>query len=225
MQVTEFKIRTNGQGKINVKITDISMNHGNKKIILVFSAKSTIYPNLYAIAEAISTPMLSIRYVLSIKPFTENPYIWYKDEGGQGNTIDMEVILFDHNGNYVIGRRTHLTLTLLYENRATVPSQDILKPTIDSKLYIDEHTGKAMIKLRIDEVSRSHQKQLFKILVSPDTSHYPMTSDISPVLSQPIEVRSKRNKRERNDVSSNEPLMNQIQRPRMSYIYITIPIK
>ena len=115
----------------------------------------------------------------------------------------MSVSLYGQDDILITDKRIHLRLVLLYEGGQTVPKQEILKINHDSKLFIDE-TGPAILKFRIDEVSRSHQRQLFCIQVSADTSHYPLTSDVSPDMCLPIEVRSKRNNARVRDRSGGE---------------------
>jgi hypothetical protein len=100
----------------------------------------------------------------------------------------------------------------------------------DSRIFIDE-TGTADIRLRIEDVSKNHQGQSFKIRVGPNTKHSPINSDISPDVSQyvcictnacthrdarrrvvtcspancsAIAVRSKRNKRQREKLTTRQ---------------------
>lgn len=47
----------------------------------------------------------------------------------------------------------------MYENMHRVHNQEILKLSPDSKLNIDEQ-GKATLRVRIEEVSKNHQKQV-----------------------------------------------------------------
>lgn len=47
----------------------------------------------------------------------------------------------------------------MYDNMHRVQNQEILKLSPDSKLVIDEH-GKATLRVRIEEVSKNHQKQV-----------------------------------------------------------------
>jgi len=174
---------------LRLTINDLSMNHDNKKFVLQVFGFMT---NGAYVQAATSTGMLVIRHRLSIKGKDQLPGFWYKDEGGRENCIEMCINLLDANETNVLNKRVQLRLTLFYESGLLVPRQDILKLNHDSKIFIDGN-GSAVIKFRIDEVSRNHQKQRFCIQVSPDTSQYPMASDVSPDVSHPIEVRSKRN--------------------------------
>lgn len=116
------------------------------------------------------------------------PSLWYKDQGGKENCIDLPVSLYDSNNNLVKTRRVPLKLTMYYESGVVVPRQEFLK--IMSQTSIGE-TGEVKIRVRIEEVSRGHQKQNFVIHISPDTTRYPLNNDISPVDSTPIDVMSK----------------------------------
>lgn len=67
--------------------------------------------------------------------------------------------LLGSTGEEVKSRRVPLRLVLMYENMHRVHNQEILKLSPDSKLVIDEH-GKATLRVRIEEVSKNHQKQV-----------------------------------------------------------------
>lgn len=70
-----------------------------------------------------------------------------------------QVHLLGSTGEEVKSRRVPLRLVLMYENMHRVHNQEILKLSPDSKLVIDEH-GKATLRVRIEEVSKNHQKQV-----------------------------------------------------------------
>ncbi|CAN0030931.1 unnamed protein product, partial [Hapterophycus canaliculatus] len=113
------------------------------------------------------------------------------------------VHLLGPSGGEVKSRRVPLRLVLMYDNMQRVQNQEILKLSPDSKLVIDEH-GKATLRVRIEEVSKNHQKQAFRIKVEPDVQEQPMSMDISSVVSKPITVLSKRiNKPGKNKRTSN----------------------
>ena len=46
--------------------------------------------------------------------------------------------------------------------------------------------------MRINDVSKNHQRQRFRILVAPDTAQDPLLHDISSDSTPPVEVKSKR---------------------------------
>ena len=62
--------------------------------------------------------------------------------------------------------------------------------------------GRAMIKVRIEEVSRRHQNRFFIVKISPDTDKDPVSGDISSVDSRPINVLSKITSRNRRDAAT-----------------------
>ena len=82
-------------------------------------------------------------------------------------------------------------MSLIYDNGELVAKQDFLHIQSDSVLCI-QNSSRTTIKLRINDVSKNHQRQLFKIMVSPDTSSSPLLLDISSDMSSSIEVKSKR---------------------------------
>lgn len=75
-----------------------------------------------------------------------------------------------------------------------VKNQSILKMPTDSIPKVDKF-GRVNIKVRIEEVSKNHQKQAFVIKIAPDTLYNMENADISPDISSSITVLSKRNKR------------------------------
>lgn len=172
------------------------MRYENKKFVIYASIDNTTGPGHASyVSPAISEPMLCIRYRLRILE-DSIPEVWYKDEGGRDKCIDLTVTLRDHNNELIVARKVPLRVTLLYESGHQVLKQDILKINPENKLMIDE-TGKALLRLRIEDVSKNHQKQLFTVQVVPDTVQHPLNNDISPDCCRPLEVRSKRNKRTR----------------------------
>ena len=58
----------------------------------------------------------------------------------------------------------------MYDNMHRVQNQEILKLSPDSKLVIDEH-GKATLRVRIEEVSKNHQKQVRHATGRDATAH------------------------------------------------------
>jgi hypothetical protein len=174
------------------------MRYENKKFVLYASTESTT--GAY-IKPAMSDAMLVVRYRLVIDN-THIPDVWYKDEGGRDKCIDLFVNLKDHNGELIVARKVPLKVTLQYDSGHNVVKQDILKINPENRLAIDE-SGRALLRLRIEDVSKNHQKQQFVILIAPDTQQHPLNNDISPDVCPPIEVRSKRNKRTRDSGDGN----------------------
>ncbi|CAN0158979.1 unnamed protein product, partial [Ectocarpus sp. 8 AP-2014] len=155
------------------------------------------------IEAALTDKLTVIRNRLEIleNPGNPVPDQWYKDEGGRENCVELQVHLLGPSGEEVKSRRVPLRLVLMYDNMHRVQNQEILKLSPDSKLVIDEH-GKATLRVRIEEVSKNHQKQAsqggagaggaFRIKVEPDVQEQPLSMDISSVVSKPITVLSKR---------------------------------
>lgn len=193
--VTPSRLQIDKSGKLVAKVvlSEFSMHHENRKFVLQASADPL---NGVYINPAISEPMLAIRHRLKIQNPATFPDIWYKDEGGRDKCIEIVVQLYDQHGNVVVDRKVPLKIALLYSGGHAVHNQDILKINPDNKLCIDE-SGQALLRFRIDDVSKNHQKQSFVIQIGPDTAQVPQNSDISPDLCPPVEVRSKRNKRMR----------------------------
>jgi len=108
---TPLKISRHDSTNINLKLTDLSMNHENEKFVLVFSADPH---NGRAVARAVSGPLYCIQHKLVVEEQNAGPYIWYKDEGSKEKCIELVVKLKDSLDNYVSNRRVPLKATLCY---------------------------------------------------------------------------------------------------------------
>ena len=115
----------------------------------------------------------------------------------------MQVVasLCDKNNNLIFNRKLPLTLTLLYDNEFSqeVMKQSNLKIMGASKVFIDPDSGQVSLRFRIEDVSKNHQGQNFKILVASECFKY---GDVAPATTPPVAVRSKRNKRGRSTAES-----------------------
>ena len=189
----------NGSVDLKLRILSVSMSHENKSFFLRFTAaaiqdKPNLLPSHVTIMPATSTTMSVIRHRLHI---TEQPPAqWYKDEGGRDKCIALNALLLDEHDNPVQGREVPLKVLLAYEGEecVEVKNQSILKMPLESVPKVDRH-GKVAIKVRIEEVSKNHQKQAFVLKIVPDVLYSPDHGDISADVSTPITVLSKRNKR------------------------------
>lgn len=187
-------IGPDGKGKIRFRISEVTMNHENKKFRLVFRAKlETSSSSL----QASSDFMQCIRHRLSIIEENSTTYTWYKDEGGKDKCIELRVHLKDADDKIVRNRNVPLKATLVYRSGQSVPLQAILSVSPDSRLTLDESLDGAILRLRINEVSTRHQGQMFQVLVSPDLSVSPSFGDISSAVSSPVDVKSKRNNKDK----------------------------
>ena len=121
--------------------------------------------------------------------------VFYKDEGGKDKCLRARVKLCDHNGEVVRGTHLSLRLRLLYDddaNNVVLRQEETLRLLGSSKHFIDPENGEAVIKFRIEDVSKNHQGLKFKLEVFPDVRR---SVDVAPDISPGIVVRSKRNKR------------------------------
>eukprot|EP00466_Bigelowiella_natans_P016518 jgi/Bigna1/72314/fgenesh1_pg.19_\ len=192
-------ISTAGMAAIKIRIREVSMQHENRKFCLRFSSKESLFLN-QTVAPVTSSEMTVIRHKLKICPSSNFPKTWYKDEGGRDKFIPINAVLEDHDGKVVLKREVPLRVILTYDGDAEteVKNQQILKLSTDSMKKI-ESNGTALLKIRIEEVSKNHQKQAFCVKIEPDTSYSPANYDIAMDVSPAITVKSKRNKRGRKD--------------------------
>ena len=154
-----------------------------------FFQVSTVDPRHETISSARSEGMFAVSHQLIIDG-GHVPKNWFKDRGGKDSFIELGVSMISSTKKLVTHRRVPLKVLLLYENEEQVANQNILSHSSDTKLQIDS-TGRTYIRFRIGEVSRNHQKQSFCLKIGPDTHHCPLNNDISPVLSDSVEVLSK----------------------------------
>lgn len=142
-------------------------------------------------------------------------HIWYKDEGGKDHGIDILITLINENYEPIVGHEIPLILTLTYANGENITMKsNLLNILPEGSLIIDKHTGKLLKKIRINDISKNHQRQSFRIRVQPDVSKANTASvasissssislfDIAGDESEAIEVRSKRTKRQRDALLS-----------------------
>ena len=223
------------------------MNHENQSFVIIFMVNRQCYTVPSPIQPVLTFPLTVVRHrlimtILSPKmAVTEG--VWYKDEGGQNNKIDIAVDLIGpHHGTdnvstmpshpstegvKVTGRKVPLKIHLAYGDGQIVLKQDILQVTLDTIqaqlqdkelnrlgstlpniMAIIDNSGRIIIKVRITDVSKNHKKKLFAIALQADTSTDPMLNDISPAMSAPLEVRSKRVKRARASANDSKTITN-----------------
>ncbi|GMF40312.1 unnamed protein product [Phytophthora fragariaefolia] len=184
----------NGDGicQLRVSISECSMALGNRKFVIHISAAATKDTVNLNVTPAVTSEMTVIQHRLLIQE--KLPELWYKDEGGRDKCMTLPIFLVNAKNERVGNRPVPLRVTLLYENEHPVLKQDILKMSPDCQRTIDS-TGKAVLKLRIEDVSKNHQGQAFRLKVEADTAQSPLNFDVAYDLSSSISVRSKRNKR------------------------------
>jgi hypothetical protein len=114
-----------GSAKISVAIHQLSMHHENKKFMLKIKALGSEIVELGGpVDPATSTPMLVVKHRIIITQ--QPPDIWYKDEGGRENSMEVLAKLVDENGKQVQGRIIPLQVHLLYHGSDSMPNQNIL---------------------------------------------------------------------------------------------------
>jgi len=188
---------TSGNLDVRVRINDVSMQHENRSFCIRVSGgpvegESKI-PAYISFLPATSPPLTVVRHALKI--LDQPPPTWYKDEGGRDKCIAINAQLVDSHDAPVMNREVALKVILCYEgeDQSEVKNQSILKMPTDIQPKVDR-SGKVAVRVRIEDVSKNHQKQAFVVKITPDLL-VPEFHDISPVLSSPIIVLSKRNKR------------------------------
>lgn len=189
-----MEIPRSGTLKFWVGINELSASprhHGQPSFCLRFSSLN----DRFAIFPVVSTQLTCVRYALSIS--LQPPREFFKDEGGRDKSITMNAELVDRRGVLVAGKEVLLKAVLLYESDGQeVQKQSILRYLSDFPKSIDK-TGHAILRFRIEEVSKNHQAQAFCIRLEPDYDQSPENREIAAVVTTPITVLSKRNKRKK----------------------------
>jgi hypothetical protein len=187
------------------RINESSMQHKNRRFRLrvavdakALGAEASRYASIQPI---FSREMTVIR--LRLKILNEIEKLWYKDEGGRDKCIQMAVELLDADLRPVGVpsariQRCPLEVTLLYAGGSDEPVKKtgILRVMDDCDLTVGLG-GRARVSLRIEDVSKNHQNQPFRVRVGPDTTRCPLNFDIAADVSSEVVVRSKRNKRKK----------------------------
>lgn len=184
-----------GNHKLYVKFHDVSLSFDNRKVFIQIDVDHS-HGDPLEILSVKSSPIVVYRQKLIIEEEFNQPYVWYKDEGGKDKCIELKVSLIDQNNEKVFTRKVPLKVTLLYAATSQhVADQSIMALLHDSRTVIEDQ--EAFVKYRVNEVSNRHQGQLFQVMVAPDLAHYPSLGDIHFCLSTAIDVKSKRNHKEK----------------------------
>ena len=142
-----------------------------------------------------------------IKLFMEEEWdsVWYKDEGGRDKSMEVFAAIYDKDGQIRTGEQIPLQPILCYDVESGTPTkvgnQEILRTLGSMKIVIDKDSGKARIRFRVEDVSKNHQAQDFRLQVGTEPKAKGF-KDVAPAYSPSVNVRSKRNKRSRKDSGS-----------------------
>ena len=182
------------QGMISFKITvhNVPENHNNQRFLLRISSPISEVMPCY------SDIITCYKYRLVFETESAvNP--WFKDENRQDRYLEYRLVLVDARNEIMQDKYFVLDATVYYENGNIVPQQNIMTLHIDSNMFINE-LGRGSVRFRINDVSKNHQKQRFCLVVSCKPS--PESEFVAPVVSKPLEVRSKRTKRLSEEIPS-----------------------
>lgn len=160
-----------------------------------------------------SKPMCVVTQRLVVASELDVEKVWYKDEGGREHGIELALQLMDEHDTPIHGTEVPLVVQLLYFSGEAVTRPNMMT-LIDSSsststsapasaanntysnIFIDRH-GTARLRVRINDISKNHQRQLFKVRVSADSSRNVQYNNIGSTETVGIEVKSKRTKRMR----------------------------
>eukprot|EP00981_Chlorochromonas_danica_P004844 scaffold974_cov176-Ochromonas_danica.AAC.1 len=139
-----------------------------------------------------SSPFICVTHQLMIKEEHEKKYEFYKDVGGKDKGIEFKVSLVDAVGQPALHfREVAITPILHYENGQEVADQSILQTADEKGHLVIQGAEVKDLKFRINQVSSKHLNQAFVIELRPDLLRSPTATDVKPVFSVPVEVKSK----------------------------------
>mmetsp|Transcript_30265 Transcript_30265/g.46191 ORF Transcript_30265/g.46191 Transcript_30265/m.46191 type:complete len:669 (+) Transcript_30265:281-2287(+) len=151
------------------------------------------------LAPVCSSTISIVNYKIKVVPDEEWESVFYKDEGGRDKCMTVVASLYDKEDQIFKGEQIPLQVTLFYANDVKpikVTKQDTMRTIGAAKQFIDNSSGKATVRFRIEDVSKNHQGQDFRLEVAPDPEAKGF-KDVAPGFSPAVSVRSKRNKRQR----------------------------
>jgi hypothetical protein len=177
-------------------IKDTSKDHQNRDFTVVVSAlrNGAVADDIRMV---VSNPLKVVKFKLVIAEMTgiDDDGLWYKDQGGRDKAISLKLQMVDKDGSVALpSQRIPLRCKLMYGNGNAVGNTNLLKISPECSQQINED-GFGDIKYRIEDVSKNHQKNSFCVHVCPDFKFNPAFTDIAPVLSPPVNVKSKVSKR------------------------------
>eukprot|EP00611_Tribonema_gayanum_P020807 TRINITY_DN3877_c0_g1_i1.p1 TRINITY_DN3877_c0_g1~~TRINITY_DN3877_c0_g1_i1.p1 ORF type:complete len:713 (-),score=134.99 TRINITY_DN3877_c0_g1_i1:254-2335(-) len=137
------------------------------------------------------------RYKLNVH--TQPDAMFYKDEGGKNKCMTIEVGMEDvladrlpmHQQDLSKALVVPFTTTLIYEDGNAPYQQEILTLSQDSDRQVTTAKS-ATVRFRIEEVSKNHRGNKFKLLLAADTKESPQRGDVAPCCTTAIHVLSKR---------------------------------
>lgn len=179
--------------KIRCKIEgEASSNAAKKFSIEFFLASKEIY-----LSSVFTHAIHLVNYKLWVEP-NEWEDVWYRDEGDWDKCMIAQVRLLERDGSLTLGRSVIFHVTIHYDDAAStkVLNQKILSVLGGCDQIIRPDTGCVSIRYRVDDMSKNHHGNDFKLLINVDeTKYYDIGSTFSPAFT----VRSKKYRKLRLD--------------------------
>ena len=201
--VEEQCVISKGKGVLKCKIAVVSMDVNNRSFVIELAPSSKKKSDTLAQSvEVGATEAIEVVRQKLVMETEDWPKLFYKDQGGRDKCLHLPVSLVDATGSVVTGREVELKCTAQYESGVAVENQDVLEVHATSQNSIDPKTGRAEVKVRLNQVSRLHQNQDFQIKVGADPKNHDerdIASTMSPsvkVLSKPTIDKSKKKRKE-----------------------------
>lgn len=203
--------------RCRIRVDEIRKDKGESFCVRL-SPKDAEKSSLRGLVPATTNAVTLVNHKIKVEPDSDWEQVWYKDEGGRDKCMTIFASLVDRHNKIHRGEEIPLQMTLYYANEGRplkVTKQEILKALgVAQRQHTEKKTGRASLRFRIDDVSKNHQGQDFRVEVAPDT-RIKGFKDVAPGFSPPVSIRSKRNKRQRSGMSSGGRQDQRLSSPRM----------
>jgi len=205
---------SSGDVVLTIVIKDTSVQHNNTPFYLRVAPSSGRSP-IAAVVTKVG--MTVIRYklkIINMSGIERNPKngeaLFFKDEGGQDKMVSVDASLLDASGEPVTGLtgadEVPISVELTYTDGSAV--RDTMKclklnhkgSSKSSSSATGDATrigsnGRIHLEFRLQDVSKNHGNQGFRIRLAPNLVAKPDAHGLGAVATEPICVRSKRNKK------------------------------
>jgi hypothetical protein len=129
-----------------------------------------------------------VKYKLWVDP-NDWEDVFYIDGGNKNNSLLAKAQLREADGSIARGHQVSFHIYIHYDDADStrVEDQSILSVLGGYEQIISQETGAALIRFRVEDLSKNHQGRDFKLLLTADSTNF----DIAPVFSPEFTVRSK----------------------------------
>mmetsp|Transcript_23211 Transcript_23211/g.34754 ORF Transcript_23211/g.34754 Transcript_23211/m.34754 type:complete len:279 (-) Transcript_23211:209-1045(-) len=136
---------------------------------------------------------------LKLLVMVQPPTVFYKDQARQSKFFTIIVVLVDEKNKIVNGLKVPLNIKVTYETGEEITNAKAKTPVfiLNTKCnYEIGEDGFGELLIRLNQVTKNHNDKKFVVQIEADKKYLEGVS-VEPSTSQPIDVRSKRNRNNR----------------------------